>query len=325
MNSNNFSVLIRKIKSKPLDRELGFGRVATTEGRLMNPDGSFNVVRQRISIWDNTYYHLITMSWSRFLLFILICFVLINCIFSLVYCLIGIEHLNGTTMGNFSQNFTQAYFFSSQTLTTVGYGHISPNGLLTNIIASFESFLGLLTFALISGLLYGRFSRPQAKIVFSEKLIVAPYQSARGLMFRMGNARRSELIETEVQVLMASNQRNEDGSLERKFYPLELEISKISFFSLSWTLVHSINDKSPIFNFSPQELLDSNTEIMVLVKGTDETNQQQVHARHSYTAAEIVWNARFRPVIARTGKGMPHLMTQRIGEYEIIENEVIEN
>ncbi len=152
------------------------------------------------------------------------------------------------------------------------------------MIASFQSFLGLLTFALISGLLYGRFSRPQARVVFSEKMIVAPYQGTRGLMFRMGNARRSELIETEVQVLMAFNQRNEDGSLERKFYPLELEISKISFFSLSWTLVHPLNDKSPIFNFSPQELLDSNTEIMVLVKGTDETNQQQVHARHSYTA-----------------------------------------
>ena len=319
MANSNLSVLIRKIKSKPFDQELGFGRVATTEGRLMNPDGSFNVVRQHVSLWDNTYYHLITMSWGWFLGFIFICFVLMNCFFSLVYCLIGIEHLTGIKPGAFSQNFTQAYFFSSQTLTTVGYGHISPNGLLTNMIASFESFLGLLTFALISGLLYGRFSRPQAKIVFSEKMIVAPYQAIRGLMFRMGNARRSELIETEAQVLMALNQRSEEGGLERKFYPLELEISKISFFSLSWTLVHPLNDKSPIFNFSPQELLDANAEVMVLVKGIDETNQQQVHARHSYTADEIVWNARFRPVIARTDKGVPHLMTRRIGEYETVE------
>lgn len=318
MANSNFSVLIRKIKSKPLDQELGFGRVATTEGRLMNPDGSFNVVRQHMSLWDNTYYHLITMSWARFTAFILSGFVLLNCMFSLLYCTIGIEYLNGTVPGSFFKNFTQAYFFSSQTLTTVGYGHVSPSGLLTNVVASFESFLGLLTFALISGLLYGRFSRPQAKVVFSEKMIVAPYQSGQGLMFRMGNARRSELIETEVQVLLAFNQRGEEGTLERKFYPLELEINKISFFSLSWTLVHPLNDKSPIFNFTPQDLMDANAEMMVLVKGTDETNQQQVHARHSYTAAEIVWNARFRPVIGRNEKGVPHLMTRRIGEYEAV-------
>ena len=97
-----------------------------------------------------------------------------------------------------------------------------------------------------------------------------------------------------------------------------MEINKISFFSLSWTLVHPLNDKSPIFNFTPQDLMDANAEMMVLVKGTDETNQQQVHARHSYTAAEIVWNARFRPVIGRNEKGVPHLMTRRIGEYEAV-------
>lgn len=318
MTNNNLSVLIRKIKSKPLERELGFGRSATTEGRLMNPDGSFNVVRQHLNLLDNTYHHLITMPWWRFMGIVLLSFVLMNCMFSLLYCLIGIEHLEGTSPGSFFENFAQAYFFSSQTLTTVGYGHISPSGLIANILASFESFLGLLTFALISGLLYGRFSRPEAKIVFSERMIAAPYRDGRGLMFRMANARRSELIETEVQVLLAFNQRNEQGTLERKFFPLELEISKISFFSLSWTLVHALNEKSPIFNFSHQDLLDANAEVMVLVKGIDETDQQQVHARRSYTAEEMVWNARFRPIIGQNEKGIPHLMTHQIGAYEEI-------
>jgi len=319
MATNNFSVLIRKIKSKPLDRELGFGKSATTEGRLMNPDGSFNVERQGLGLLDNTYYHLITMSWGRFAGLILLSFVFINCIFSLLYCLIGVEQLDGIAPGSFFQNFSQAYFFSSQTLTTVGYGHVSPEGLVANILASFESFLGLLTFALISGLLYGRFSRPEARIVFSEKMIVAPYREGRGLMFRMANARRSELIETEVQILLAFNQRdNESGTVERKFFPLELELNKISFFSLSWTLVHALNEASPIYNFSPQDLKDAHAEVMVLVKGTDETNQQQVHTRHSYTAEEIVWNARFRPVVAHNAKGQPHLMTHKIGEHELI-------
>ena len=317
--SRNFSTLLRKIKSKPLDRELGFGRNITLDGRLMNPDGSFNVDREPQNRGDNIYYYLITMSWRRFLALLFTFFLLTNILFSLLYMIIGVEHFNGVTLGSLEHNFMQAFFFSSQTLTTVGYGHISPNGYLISILASLESFMGLLIFALMTGLLYGRFSRPSAKIVFSENLLVAPYKSGKAMMFRMGNASKSELIETEVQILMAFNQREEDGSLSRKFYPLNLEINKISFFSLSWTIVHALDENSPIYNFSPQDILDANAEIMVLVKGTDETSQQVVHARHSYSSEEIVWNARFTPVIERTPNGVPKLLTRRIGAHEMLE------
>lgn len=315
-NTNNISTLLRKIKNKPLDRELGFGRNATLDGRLMNADGSFNVERQPKNRWDNTYYHLITMSWGGFLVLLFLFFLFINIVFSSLYLLIGVENFNGVTLGDFEHNFMQAFFFSSQTLTTVGYGHISPNGYLISILASFESFMGLLAFALMTGLLYGRFSRPSAKIIFSENLLVAPYKMGKGLMLRMSNSSKSELIETEVQVLMAYNQRDEDGSISRKFYPLGLEISKISFFSLSWTIVHPLDENSPIFNFSEQDMLDANAEIMVLVKGTDETAQQVVHTRRSYTAEEIVWNARFSPVIEHSPNGVPKVLTRRIGAHE---------
>ncbi len=313
--------ILKKISSSAQQRELGFGRVATTTNRMMNADGSFNVTRQTLSIWDNTYYYLITMPGWNFFAVVLAGFVLMNILFASLYLALGIEHLNGVPPGSWWHNFMWAYFFSSQTLTTVGYGHVSPDSLASNIAASFESFLGLLTFALISGLLYGRFSRPKARIAFSENLLVAPYRNGFGLMIRMGNARKSELIETEAQMILMVNQRDDSGELSRRYYTLPLEISKISFFSLSWTIVHPINEKSPLAGFQEQDFIELNVEIMVLVKGTDEANHQLTYARRSYSAGEIVWNARFLPAIGRNGKGLPHVMTRRIGDFELLQPE----
>lgn len=307
----------RRIINKTPESELGFGKTITYADRLMNTDGSFNVERQSTGPWDNTYFNLVTMPWVNFVLLVLAAFVIMNSFFSLLYCAIGIEHLNGATPGSFFHNFAQAYFFSSQTLTTVGYGHISPNGLAANALASFQSFLGLVSFALVSGLLYGRFSRQRAKIVFSENMLVAPYRDGLGLMFRMGNARRSEILEAEVQIMLAINQRTDDGNLERKFFSLELEISRIAFFSLSWTIVHALREQSPIFHFTKEELKDAGAEFMVMVKGTDEANHQTVNARRSYIADEIVWNAKFKPVISRNNKGQPYVLMQNIGDFEL--------
>lgn len=315
----HFTKTPRKIATNQRASELGFGRKMLTDGRMMNADGSFNVERETMGIWDNTYHYLITMSWGNFFLLALCCYVLINSIFAVLYCIIGIEHLGGVTPGGLFHNFINAYFFSSQTLTTVGYGHISPDGLPAGIMASLESFAGLLAFALVSGLMYGRFSRPQAKIVFSENMLIAPYNSGQALMFRMGHASKSELIETEVQVLIAMNQRDESGDMARNYYPLQLEINKISFFSLSWTLVHALDEKSPIFGFSEQDILDANAEVMVLVKGLDDTNQQMVHARRSYTTHEFIWNARFGPIIGRNNKGRARVFMGNVGKFEMLE------
>ena len=199
---------------------------------------------------------------------------------------------------------------------------MNPIGLAANLLSALESFTGLLAFALISGILYGRFSRPLAKIVFSENMLVSPYQGGQAFMFRMGNVRRSELLETEVQMLVAINQPDDDGNLVRRFFPLPVEISKVMFFTLSWTIVHALNEQSPLYGFTEKDLLESNAEFLILVKGTDETYQQLVHSRRSYVATEVVWNARFRPVIGRNEQGMAVVMNGQMGEYDLLQPQV---
>ncbi len=315
--------LLRYISNRTKDLELGFGKNITTEGRMMNTDGSFNASRQSMKPGDNLYYHLIRMSWRRFFLLVFAAYLLLNAIFALLYCVTGITHLQGIVQDSFLHDFTEAYFFSTQTLTTVGYGRINPVGLSANILAAIESFTGLLAFALISGILYGRFSRPLAKIVFSEKLLVSPYKDGQALMFRIANARKSELLETEVKMIIALNQPDDDGRLIRRFFPLELEVDKISFFPLSWTVVHALNDKSPMYGFTDKDLQESKAEFMILIRGTDETNQQILHSRRSYVAEEVAWNARFRPVIGRNAKALPTVVSSQIGEFEqLIINEL---
>lgn len=311
----------RRIAGNEKPRELGFGNTVTTSGRLMNADGSFNVERQALGAWDNAYHHLITMSWARFFGLMLLAYLLLNLLFALLYLLAGIDNLNGISVGEPLHNFMEAYFFSTQTLTTVGYGRVNPQGLPANLIAAIESFTGLLAFALISGLLYGRFSRPLARIVFSDNMLIAPYRQGRALMIRISNARKSELIESEAQMIVALNQAKEDGSISRTFFPLPLEISKISFFSLSWTLVHALDEKSPLWGFSLDDLSVANSEVLLLVKGTDETNQQEVHARRSYVAADIVENARFRPIIGRNQNGTPTVHSSQVSDYELLQDQ----
>lgn len=312
--------MIRAIKSRPYEGETGFGKAITNVGRLMHADGSFNVERERIGMFDNLYFHLMTMSWGKFFVIMLVTFGALNAFFAFVYCAVGIQHLNGITPGAVTDNFLNAFFFSSQTLTTVGYGHVSPGNFAASLVASFESFMGLLAFALISGLLYGRFSRPNAKIVFSANLLASPYKEGLALMFRMANARRSELIETEVQLMLTLNQRTESGALERKYFQMPAEVSKISFFSLSWTVVHALTEKSPLYGFTPQDMLDAEAEIMVLVKAIEEANHQTVYTRHSYTAAELVWGAKFKSIIGRNNKGVPLVVTSQIGAFEILQD-----
>src|SRR5271165_3628333 len=213
--------------------------------RTINADGSFNVKRTGLRWRDaNPYLMLIDTTWPRFLLFVLVGFMIVNVIFAASYVMIGIEHLKGleSEMGP----FMNAFFFSVHTLTTVGYGNVYPEGVGANVISAVEAATGLMLFAIATGLLYGRFSRPTARILYSKNAIIAPYQDGTSLQFRVTNARRNVLMNMEAHVLLMTVDSS-DGSLKRSFIDLPLERRNIFFFALTWTIVHPIDSASPLF------------------------------------------------------------------------------
>lgn len=284
-------------RNATISNDLGFG-TKNTDSRSLNKDGSFNVKRIGLPRFRpyEWYDRLILMSWGKFLLMIVALYVLVNFIFAGLYVLIGVEHLAGIEGKTTGERFLDAFFFSSQTLTTLGYGRISPTGALASTVAAFESMLGLLGFAMATGLLYGRFSKPKANILYSTHAIIAPYrETQRGLMFRMTNKRSNQLIEVEVDVTIAMV---EPGASNRSYYPLNLERKKINLFPLSWTLVHPIDENSPIYGMSEQDMIDQEVELFILVKAFDDSFSQTVYSRTSYLGKEIIWGAKFIPMFS---------------------------
>lgn len=284
------------VHQEELRQDVGFGtRFTDPHSRLINKDGSFNINRINESFWDrlNLYNRLITMNWVHFLGWILLFYLAENILFASIYVLAGAENLVGANDAIFHGAFWKAFFFSAQTLTTVGYGHIAPNSFLTSAIAAFESMLGLLAFALSTGLLYGRFSRPVAHIRFSRQAVFAPYLDVNGWMFRIINERSNQLIDVQVEVSLSRLETKPDGTLYRRYYGLNLERTKVTFFPNNWTLVHPITSESPLYGCTPGNLAESDAEFLILVRATDDTFAQLVHCRHSYRYDEIQWGRKF--------------------------------
>jgi inward rectifier potassium channel len=190
--------------------------------------------------------------------------------------------------------FAQAFFFSVQTFATIGYGQIGPNGAPANVIVTIEALVGLMYQALATGLLFARFTRPTAAVLFSRNAVVAPYSDGEALMFRIVNRRRNEIIQLEAQVLFSAMEPDGRGGTTRRYTLLPLERNKVTFFPLSWTVVHPLDAASPLAGQTREALEQRQAEILVLLSGIDEALEQTVHARSSYRADEIVWNARFQ-------------------------------
>jgi inward rectifier potassium channel len=301
--------------------ELGFGtRPSLGHQRLVNPDGSYNVHRigNQTRTLADAYHVLISLSWAKFFSIIIAGFVVVNILFGAIYYFIGSDHLVGMIGDSPMDKFWESFFFSAQTLTTVGYGRVSPSGFLVSAIASLESAIGLLGFALSTSLLWGRFSRPTAKIIYSGNILVSPYRGGKGVMFRAMNGGRSRLVEIEADITMARTETL-NGIKQRRFYRLKLELSKINVLPTSWTIVHPINDESPFYERTADDVEQEETEVLVMLKAFDESYSQTVYSRTSYKSHQIVTGAKFVSMMQDAPDGTIILDMDKLNTFEMVE------
>ncbi len=280
----------------PNSEDLGLGdKYNFKEKRLINKDGSFNVVKHgSINKIRDTYTHLLEMSWGKFILILFGSYFVLNLFFALIYFIIGVENLEGADTGSNFLNFMSCLYFSSQTFTTVGYGIISPNGIAVNLVAAIEAMVGLLSFSLATGLLFGRFARPNLKLAFSDNMLISDYpkNNGKGLMFKLANRRNSVLLETRVEVIATYN-IDINNEIKRTYKRLDLEIAEVKMLPTQWTVVHPIDETSLFNDYSLKELIDKRLEILILIKAVDESYSQPIFERTSYKADEIIENANF--------------------------------
>ena len=295
-------------------------------GRFINKDGSFNLrkeglpLRQRISV----YSWLLELSWLQFLGLVILFYLVANVVFTLLYILAGIGGLQGFASENYAGRVIEIFFFSTETITTVGYGRINPVDNWTHIVASLEAMTGWLSLALITGLLYGRFSRPKAYIAFSEHALISPYKNGVGLMFRMVPYKiNHHLTDARVVVNVALIQSVDEKPVYQ-FYQLKLERSRIDTFNMNWTVVHPIDNDSPLLNFTNENLEQTDLELYVQVTGFDHIFSNMVMQRTSYTYKEIVWGAKFNPMYHEaTAKATTVLNLDMLNAYDRVQLETI--
>jgi inward rectifier potassium channel len=305
-----------------LNEELGLGTKAEqeTRSRLMNRDGYFNVQKTGLTFWNalDIYNSLMLMGWGRFYTIVVCSFLGINILFALGFTLLGRTSINGSQATNWIAYLADAFFLCVQTFATIGYGVLSPNGFLANTLAVMVAFCGIIMGALATGLLFARFSRPMAKIMFSNDAIISPYKEGQALMFRVANTRLSQLIDVNARIILAKMEGEGLGRI-RRFYQLNVEISKIMFMPQHWTVVHAINEESPFWNMTPEQFEVDECEVIVLIMAIDDSFSQTVHTRYSYYAKEVVWGAKFANMFTDSSDYKVTVDLRRLHSWEKVE------
>lgn len=297
--------ILRKINTEATAQiNTGFGiNNSDYGGRFINKDGRPNIEKRGMNYFEriSLYHTLLQMPRWKFLSILFLFYILANLLFAAVYYSIGIEHLEGITATSTAEKIGEAYFFSAQTFTTVGYGRISPKGITTSTVAAFEALIGLLSFAIATGLFYGRFSKPKAYLHFSENAVLAPFNNGLAIMIRVAPYKNNSLLDAEAKVT-AGIIIEENGSTKNQFFLLDLEYEKVNALTLSWTIVHPITEKSPFYKFTADDFANSKGEILIFLKAFDDMFSNTVAARSSYTLKELVIGAKFAPMYHRNNK-----------------------
>lgn len=281
--------------SKKVEENSGFGTdVNTHAGRYINKDGKANVIKRGASfLATRSWYHtLLDLPRWYFILILTVLYFIINFVFAGVYFFVGTEHLLGSHAVTPLEKFADCYFFSAQTFTTVGYGSLSPDSFLVNIIAAFEAFVGLLSFALATGVFFSRFSRPKAHILFSENAVVAPYRGITALMVRIAPHKNTNLSDAQAKMTLALTVIDNESKVN-KFFKLDLEMTQINTLTLSWTIVHPITEDSPLFGLDLNDYQTIEGEVIVHVNAFDDMYSTQVATRSSFTFKEVLYGQKF--------------------------------
>jgi inward rectifier potassium channel len=247
--------------------------------------------------WKDAYHFLLTMPLGGFFGVMACGYLLVNTVFALVYLVIG--GISGVGRGDFAD----AFFFSAETFSTVGFGQLAPQSFAAHIAVTVESFCALFNLAAATGLLFARISRPTARVLFSDRAVVASEDGVPTLMFRAANRRRNRIVEAEVNVTLLRDGRTLEGATYRRFETLNTVRAKTPVFLLTWTVMHRIDETSPLFGETMESLFARRAEIVVVLKGLDETFAQTIHARASYTPDEIAWGSRLVDIFSRREDG----------------------
>ena len=282
--------------------------------RLLNPDGSSNVVRlgRLGQSWLGDHYHaLLTVPWPGFFAIISVLYLIANGLFAALYLACG-DVIENARPGS----FVDAFFFSIQTMATIGYGKLIPIGPAANALVAIEALVGMLGMAVAAGLMFARITRPNAGVLFSSRVVVTSFDGRPTLMFRLANKRSAQIVEAEVDLVLVRNEINDEGMVFRRFHDLKLARSRSPVFSLTWTVIHAIDHYSPLYGETAETLSASTSEILVLLSGHHEGFAQTVHARHVYSPEEIVWGGNFVDVFTVLPDGRRALDLDRFHDVE---------
>jgi inward rectifier potassium channel len=257
--------------------------------RFLSPEGRSNLVQLgvRRHFYTDLYHSWLRAPWRWALLAVTVLYAAVNCLFAAAYLLVGgVENLG-------PRSYADAFFFSVQTIATIGYGHLVPISHAANLLVTLESLVGLIGVAMATGLMFAKFARPTARVLWSDVAVVAPFEGVPSLMFRVANQRGNQIVEAQVRVVLLISEETKEGESIRRNIDLRVRRSVSTVFALSWTVIHPLTADSPFVTHTREQLRLGQAEIIASITGLDDAFNQTIHSRHSWSIDEVVWDARF--------------------------------